>query len=55
MHIIEAIKLRDLIDEAIEQAEITGSTEVVLSKTAAELDDAAREELDAAIKEAEQR
>lgn len=53
MHINEARQQRDLLTQAIEEAEAAGSDQVNLSAQAAALDDAAREELEQVIKDAE--
>jgi hypothetical protein len=47
----EAKEFRDRLNRAIAKAESEGSDTVSLSQTAAAMDDAARAELDAAIKE----
>jgi hypothetical protein len=51
MTLTEAKALRDRLNQAIAAAEAEGDKSVSLSKAAAALDDAARVELDAAIKE----
>jgi hypothetical protein len=49
----EAKDFRDRLNQAIAKAEAEGSDGVSLSEAAAAMDDSARAELDAAIKEAE--
>jgi hypothetical protein len=51
MKLQEAKDLRDRLNQAIAKAEAEGDDSVSLSQTAAAMDDAARSELDAAIRE----
>lgn len=53
MRIDHAKQLYDLLGDAIADAEASGRDEVAISYHAAQLDDAARAELDAAIQEAD--